>query len=433
MSQTLAIAVPITLLMVFFITGMPIGIALGVAGVLGIYLNGGTDVVLGLLSLAPYGTSASFILTAVPMFVLMAEFCTRGGIARDLYHAAYKWMGHWPGGLAMATVMSSALMGAMSGASTASAAAITGASMPEMRRYRYEPAFATGTLAIGGTLAIMIPPSIPMVVYGVLTETSIGQLFIAGIIPGIITALLYMGVVWAWVRVDPTVAPKIPAFSWNERFVSLKPVWATVALVTLLIGGMYMGFFTATEAGAIGAAGAFIIVASMGRLKMNDILPALLNTGMTTAMIMVIVIGAHFFAYFLTIAGVTQSVSTALAASPLGPMGTMVLIILPVYLLLGMFMDNVPILLLTLPVVFPAIVAMGFDPIWFGVIVIVMGEIGLVTPPVGLTVFVVSSVAKVPLDKVFRGAIPFLAAEAVVIALLLAFPQIVTFLPKLMK
>lgn len=433
MTATLTTAIPLTLLILFFIAGMPIGIALGVAGVLGIYLAGGADVVLGLLTLAPYGTSASFILTAVPMFVLMAEFCTRGGIARDLYHAAYKWMGHWPGGLAMATVMSSALMGAMSGASTASAAAITGASMPEMKRYGYNASFSTGTLAIGGTLAIMIPPSIPMVVYGVLTETSIGQLFIAGIIPGIITALLYMGVVWGWVRIDPAVAPKIHPFSWKERFAALKPVWATVVLVTLLIGGMYVGLFTATEAGAIGAAGAFIITASMGRLKWRDILPALYNTGMTTAMIMVIVIGAHFFAYFLTIAGVTQAVSSALTASPLGPMGTMVLIILPIYLLLGMFMDNVPILLLTLPVVFPAVVAMGFDPIWFGVIVIVMGEIGLVTPPVGLTVFVVSSVAKVPLDKVFRGAAPFLAAEAVMIALLIAFPQIATFLPKLMK
>ncbi|MFM9980530.1 MAG: TRAP transporter large permease [Burkholderiales bacterium] len=433
MSSTLATAIPLTLLVLFFVAGMPIGIALGVAGVLGLYLSGGADAALGLLTLAPYGTSASFILTAVPMFVLMAEFCTRGGIARDLYHAAYKWMGHWPGGLAMATVMSSAMMGAMSGASTASAAAITGASMPEMKRYGYNPSFATGTLAIGGTLAIMIPPSIPMVVYGVLTETSIGQLFIAGIIPGIITALLYMGVVWGWVRLDPSVAPKIQPFSWKERFESLKPVWATVALVTLLIGGMYVGLFTATEAGAIGAAGAFIITAAMGRLKRSDILPALYNTGMTTAMIMVIVIGAHFFAYFLTLAGVTQAVSNALAASPLGPMGTMILIILPVYLLLGMFMDNVPILLLTLPVVFPAVVAMGFDPIWFGVIVIVMGEIGLVTPPVGLTVFVVSSVAKVPLDKVFRGAMPFLLAEAVMIALLLAFPEIATFLPKLMK
>jgi C4-dicarboxylate transporter DctM subunit len=433
MSPGLVTGIPIALLMVFFVAGMPIGIALGVAGVIGIYMAGGADVVLGLLTLTPYGTSASFILTAVPMFVLMAEFCTRGGIARDLYHAAYKWMGHWPGGLAMATVMSSALMGAMSGASTASAAAITGASMPEMKRYGYDPAFSTGTLAIGGTLAIMIPPSIPMVVYGVLTETSIGQLFIAGIIPGIVTALLYMGVVWAWVKFDPSVAPHIPPFSWKERFVALKPVWATVVLVTLLIGGMYVGLFTATEAGAVGAGGAFVITASMGRLKWADVLPALYNTGMTTAMIMVIVIGAHFFAYFLTIAGVTQSVSAALAASPLGPMGTMIFIILPIYLLLGMFMDNVPILLLTLPVVFPAITAMGFDPIWFGVIVIVMGEIGLVTPPVGLTVFVVSSVAKVPLDKVFRGAMPFLAAEAIMIALLIAFPQLATFLPTLMK
>ncbi|MBI2529386.1 MAG: TRAP transporter large permease [Candidatus Rokubacteria bacterium] len=429
----MTVAIPIGLLMVLFIVGMPIGIALGVAGLLGLYLAGGADVALGLLALNPYRESASFILSAVPMFVLMAEFSTRGGLARDLYHAAYKWTGHWPGGLGMAAIFSSAAMGAMSGASTASAAAIAGASMDEMTRYGYDRSFAAGTIAMGGTLAIMIPPSIPMVIYGVQTETSIGQLFIAGVIPGILTALLYAAVVWGWVRFVPRIAPRVLPFSRHEHLESLKPVWTIVVLVTLIIGGMYAGFFTPTEAGAVGAAGALVITIAMGRLGLREILPALYNTAMTTTMIMTIVIGAHFFSFFLTIAGVTQTVSSILTSVPLSPVATLVLIILPIYLVLGMFMDNVPILLLTLPVVFPAVTAMGFDPIWFGVIVIAMGEVGLVTPPVGLTVFVVSSVAKVPLDEVFRGALPFLLAEAAAIALLILVPGLATFLPNLMR
>lgn len=424
---------PILLLFVLFVIGAPIGIALGVAGVVGLYLVGGIDVVLGLLALNPYRESASFILSAVPMFVLMAEFSTRGGLARDLYHAAYKWTGHWPGGLGMAAIASSAVMGAMSGASTASAAAIAGASMDEMTRYRYDRSFAAGTIAMGGTLAILIPPSIPMVIYGVQTETSIGQLFIAGIIPGIVTAILYGIVVFGWVRLRPGIAPAVPKFSTRERLESLKPIWTVVSLVVLIIGGMYAGFFTPTEAGAVGAAGALAITGAMRRLSLREILPALYNTAMTTTMIMTIVIGAHFFSFFLTMAGVTQTVSSALTSMPLNPVATLVFMILPIYLVLGMFMDNVPILLLTLPVMMPAVTAMGFDPVWFGVIVIAMGEVGLVTPPVGLTVFVVSAVAKVPLDAVFRGALPFLLAEAFMLALLIVFPGLATWLPALMR
>lgn len=429
----MSIVGPLFLLGTLFVVGMPIGIALGVAGLVGLYLVGGLDVMMGLLALNPYRESASFILSAVPMFVLMAELSTRGGLARDLYHAAYKWTGHWPGGLGMAAIVSSAAMGAMSGASTASAAAIAGASMDEMSRYRYDRSFAAGTIAMGGTLAIMIPPSIPMVIYGVQTETSIGQLFIAGIIPGIITALLYGAVVWGWVRIAPGIAPRVAPFPLRERLQSLKPIWSVTTLVVLIIGGMYAGFFTPTEAGAIGAAGALVITLAMRRIGLLDILPALYNTAMTTTMIMTIVIGAHFFSFFLTMAGITDTVSHVLTSVPLGPVATLVLIILPIYLMLGMFMDNVPILLLTLPVVYPAVTVMGFDPIWFGVLVIAMGEIGLITPPVGLTVFVVSSVAKVPLEAVFRGALPFLIAEIAVIALLIAFPGLATFLPNLMR
>lgn len=423
---------PIGLLLLLFMLGMPIGIGLGVSGLVGLYIVGGLDVTTGFLALNPYRESASFILSSVPMFILMAEFSTRGGLVRDLYDAAHNWLGHLPGGLGLAAVASCAAMGAMSGASTAAAAAVAGASMREMNRYGYNRAFSSGTIASGGTLAIMIPPSIPMVIYGVQTQTSIGQLFIAGIVPGIITMFAYMLTVWAWVSLRPGIAPRVAPAPMRQRFHALRHIWAVMMLVVLIIGGMYAGFFTPTEAGAVGAAGALVITLALRRLGLRDIKPALYSAAITTAMLMTIVVGAHFFSFYLTLAGVTAAVSAFITSLPLAPLWTVVLIIVPIYILLGMFMDNVPILLLTLPVLFPVVMQMGYDPIWFGVLVVALGEIGLITPPVGLSVFVVSSVAKVPLDEVFKGIMPFLLADAGCLALFIVFPAITTFLPKMM-
>lgn len=424
---------PIALLLVLFILGMPIGIALGIAGVTGLYMVGGIEVATGFLAINPYRESASFILSSVPMFILMAEFATRGGLVRDLYDAAHHWLGHLPGGLGLAAVTSCAAMGAMSGASTAAAAAVAGASMREMDRYGYSRALSSGTIASGGTLAIMIPPSIPMVIYGVQTQTSIGQLFIAGIIPGIITMLAYMLTVWGWVALRPGIAPRVAPAPLSARFRALRHIWAVLLLAILIIGGMYAGFFTPTEAGAVGAAGAFLITLGIGRLRLRDIKPALYSAAITTAMLMTIVIGAHFFSFYLTLAGVTAAVNGFITSLPLAPVLTLVLVIVPIYIVLGMFMDNVPILLLTLPVLFPIVMQMGYDPVWFGVLVVALGELGLITPPVGLTVFVVSSVARVPLEDVFKGVTPFLLADAGCLALFIAFPALATFLPGLMQ
>ncbi|MFO1188222.1 MAG: TRAP transporter large permease [Alphaproteobacteria bacterium] len=424
---------PIGLLLVLFVLGMPIGIGLGISGLVGLYLVGGLDVTTGLLALTPYRESASFILSSVPMFILMAEFATRGGLVRDLYDAAHSWLGHYPGGLGLAAVASCAAMGAMSGASTAAAAAVAGASMREMDRYGYNRAFSSGTIASGGTLAIMIPPSIPMVIYGVQTQTSIGQLFVAGIVPGIITMFAYMITVWAWVSLRPGIAPRVAPKPVLERVRALRHVWAVLMLVVLIIGGMYGGLFTPTEAGAVGAGGALAITLVLGRLRLGQIKPALYSAAVTTAMLMTIVVGAHFFSFYLTLAGVTGAVSAFISGLPMSPIFTMILIIVPIYIVLGMFMDNVPILLLTLPVLFPVVTQMGYDPIWFGVIVVALGEIGLITPPVGLSVFVVSSVARVPLEDVFKGITPFLLADAGCLALFIAVPTIATFLPNLMR
>lgn len=429
----MTILVPVATVIALFAVRVPIGFALGIAGILGLFLAGGAEAMAGLLAITPYREAASFILTTVPMFVLMAEFVTQGELAKGLYNVAYKWLGHLPGGLAVATVAASSVMGAMTGASTAAAAAMANASMPEMMRYRYKRWLAAGTVAVGGTLAIMIPPSIPMVIYGVQTETSIGKLFIAGIIPGLLLAALYAATIILMVSMRPDLALRAKPFPLQERIAALRDVWPVVVLVALVIGGMYLGLVTPTEAGALGAAGALAITLMLRRIGLNGILTALSNASMTTAMIMTIVIGAHFFSYFLTMAGVTDLVARLLEGMHLAPVVTILVVIVPIYILLGMFMDNIPILLLTLPVIFPLVVKWGFDPIWFGVLVIALGEMGLITPPVGLAVFVVSTVSDVPLDEAFKGIVPFLAADIVLVGLLIAFPQIATFLPGLMK
>ena len=429
----MTILLPIAALFALFIVGMPIGFTLGIAGVFGIYLAGGLDAMKGLLTLTPYEISASFLFSAVPMFVLMAEFVARGGLAKDLFNLAYKWFGHLPGGLAVATVVASAGMGAMTGASTASAAAMAAVCMPEMDRYHYKRFFSAATVAAGGTLAIMIPPSIPMLVYGVQTETSIGQLFIAGIIPGIMIAVVYSAGISTWVLMRPDLSLRVKPFSFRERFEAFKYVWPVVLLVVLVIGGMYVGLVTPTEAGALGSAGALGITLVMRRITWQDILQALYSTAVTTAMLMTIVIGAHFFVYYLTMAGVSNAVAQLLRTVPLPPVATLILFIVPIYIILGLFMDNIPILLLTLPVTFPAAIHLGFDPIWFGILVVALGELGLITPPVGLTAFVVSAVANVPLDEVFKGLFPFMILDLAVLALLIFFPEIATFLPGLMR
>lgn len=428
----MTIILPIILLFVLFIVGMPIGFSLGITGVFGIYLVGGLDAVKGLLTLTPYGTSASFLLSSIPMFILMAEFAARGGLAKDLYNLAHKCLGHLPGGLAIASVFASAGMGAMSGASTASAAAMAAVCIPEMERYHYKRFFSAATVATGGTLSIMIPPSVPMLVYGVQTETSIGQLFIGGIIPGILTTIIYSAGIMMWVILKPDLAQRIKAFPFREMIKAFTYVWPIVLLVVLVIGGMYLGLVTPTEAGALGSAGALIITLAMRRINWKNILGALYNTALTTIMIMTIVIGAHFFVYFLTMGGISDTVNRLIITFPLSPLATLILLIIPVYIVLGFFMDNIPILLLTLPVTFPAALNLGFDPIWFGVLVIALGEIGLITPPVGLTAFVVSSVADIPVEEVFKGLVPLVTLDLVVIIFLIAFPELVTYLPGLM-
>lgn len=419
------------LLVALIALGMPIAFTLAVCGALGLYLEVGLSPMLSVLQTTPYRTAASFLLSTVPLFILMAELLARGSIVKNLYRACFVWMGHIRGGLALAAIAASVGFAVLSGSSTAAAAAMSRISMPEMRRYGYSESFALGVVAVGGTLSIMIPPSLPLILYGVLTETSIGRLFLAGILPGVLTAASYVITIIIQVRRNPDIAPPTERHAWSERFASLPGTSPAIILVFLVLGGIYSGAITATEAAAVGAAGAFIISFSVGGLRWKGMKDAFSATLTTTAMIFAIIIGAMIFGYFLAITQVPQALVIWVGALPL-PAWTILIIIILLYLVLGFFIDQLAIIILTLPLIYPMVLSLGFDPIWFGIIMTKTVEMGLVTPPLGLNVFVACGATNTRVEDGFRGVAPFLLGDLVVILLLIIFPSIATFLPSLM-
>ncbi|MGQ9825410.1 MAG: TRAP transporter large permease [Desulfotomaculales bacterium] len=429
--MTLAILITIFLLLFFLVIGMPVAFALGSAGAIGLLLVNGFDLVSGILQTTPYSSAASFVLTAVPMFILMAEFATVGGMTNDIFVAAYRWLGSIRGGLAIATVVACAVMAAVSGSSTASAAAMAKIAIPEMRKYRYSDVLSAGVVCVAGTLAIMIPPSIILILYGIMTETPIAQLLIAGVVPGVITALGYIISIYFWVRSRPEIAPVIEPFSIRERLGSLKRVWPMLLLIVSVLLAIYSGVVTPTEAGAFGSFIAFLIAVIIYSMRFGGLKEALSRTAVTTGMIFTIIIGAMIFGYFLTYTRVTQNLIRFVGSLGFDRWVILTVIIL-IYILLGMFMDQLAILFLTVPLTFPLAVSLGFDPIWFGIIITKTAEIGLVTPPVGMNVYVAASTARVPIEVAFRGTGRLLLVEFVVLLLLVLFPSLATWLPGVM-
>ncbi len=423
----------ILLLLVFLLaTGMPVAFALGISGSVGLYMLGGLDLVLGILQNTPYDNVSVFLFTTIPMFILMAELMTASKITDDIFYASNKWLGHFPGGLAIATVFAGAGLGAVSGSSTASAATLASSAVPEMKKYGYKTHFSMGVASISGTLAIMIPPSITLILYGILTDTGVGELLIAGIIPGIITALGYVVTILFWVKMKPDVAPKsIKKAPIKERVSSLKPIWPMLILMTVVIGGIYSGFVTATEAGALGAFATFAVALLMKRLKVKSTQNAFTRALKSTAMIMMIIFMAMIFSYFLTMTQVTQHLIQFVEVSGVSRWVVLAIVVL-LYLVLGIFMDQAAILILTLPFTFPLITSLGFDPIWFGIIVTKTAEIGLVTPPVGLNVFVASGAAGEDVSEGFRGVTRFVIIDLILLVILILLPVLSTWLPKLM-
>jgi C4-dicarboxylate transporter, DctM subunit len=424
---------PPIVLLLMLLTGVPIAIALAGAGMLGIWLvTGDVTRVLGILSLAPYSAVADYALTTIPMFILMAYFSASSGLARDLYAAASAWLSHIKGGLAIATVFACGIFGAMSGASVAAASVMSRIAMPEMRRHGYSEELGAGAIGVGATLDILIPPSIAMVIYGIATQTSIGKLLIAGVVPGIVVGILLAAMIYVWVLVSPRHAPETYRVPWRERFASLGRIWPSLALILIVLALLYTGVATPTEVGALGALMAAVIGAVFGRLTLVDAVDALKSTLRTSAMIFLILIGATIFGYYMALSRIPQTVVLLVSEMNLNRWVVIIGIVIA-YFIVSMFMDEIPLLLLTLQLTFPLITALGFDPIWFGVVSMLMVAMGLVFPPVGLIAFVVSATAGVDLMKVYKGTSVLMLSIVVTTVLVMIFPEIALWLPATMR
>ena len=428
----MTVALVIALLAGLLVIGLPVALAMAISGSVGLYLFGGMAVLGGILKTAPLSTANSYEIITIPMFILMAEFVIISGVAQDLFRAATIWVGRLRGGLAMATAVAGAGFGAISGSSTAAAATLASTSIPAMIDEGYDPKLASGVVAISGTLAMLIPPSVALILYGIIADVSVGQLLVAGVIPGILVALTIMATVAVLVRIDPSVAPAGQPYSFRDKFASLSRVGPMLLLFLAVTGTIYSGIATPTEASGIGAFGAMLLALHERKLGFSQAWGCLRRAAQTTCMILFVILGAHIFGYFFTLTRVTNDLTQWIGGLGISPMGGMVVILI-IYVFLGAFMDQIAILILTVPVLLPLVLSLGFDPIWFGVIVVVTAEGGMVTPPLGMNVFVVARYTRRPLGEIFRGTFPHVLAHLLVIALLTAFPVLVLWLPSTMN
>jgi tripartite ATP-independent transporter DctM subunit len=408
---------------------VPVGMAMGLVGVTGYaYLTGGAPA-LKLVGQTSMRTVTSYQFGVIPMFLLMGAFVSHSGISRELFRAANTFVGHRRGGLGLATIVSCGGFAAISGSSVATAATFAAVAYPEMRRYGYPQSFATGVIAAGGTLGAMLPPSTVLAVYALITQQDVGKLFQAGILPGLLAMTMYMLTIAVIVRVRPKFLPTAPKASWEERVAGFKDVWAPLTLFLLVIGGLYGGVFTPTEAGGMGASGAFLLGVLRGKLGKAEIRASLLQATRTAAAVFTVLIGALLFGYFLTITQVPQKVTVFMTGLGVGAYGVLALIML-MYLVLGCLMDALAMIILTVPIIFPVVTELGFDPIWFGVIIVMTVELGLIHPPVGMNVFVIKSVIHdVTFSSIFKGVLPFIATDILRLIILIAFPIIALWLP----
>lgn len=429
-AETIGIIGLVVLLILLF-AGMWIGAAMALVGFVGYAILVGINPAFSMVSQIPFTTMAWYPLTCVPLFVFMGIVIFHSNIGKDLYVTAYAWLGQLRGGLAMATVAACTLFAAITGVSAPALATLGKVAIPEMQKYNYDTKLASGSLACAGTMAFLIPPSVAFIIYGVLTETSVAELFIAGFLPGVLLAILFMLTIFLMTTIRPQMGPAGPKTSIKEKIVSLKGVWPTVLLFILVLGGIYGGIFTPTEAGAIGAFGAIVITSIMRRLTFRKFLEAALEAGITTAFIMLLIIGAYILMKFLAVSKLTILLGATIAHLALPPMAIFACIVV-LYIILGMFLDIISAVILTIPVIFPLVLLLGFDPLWYGVVTIIVIEMGLVTPPVGMDVYVLSGVTGIPISTIFRGVLPFLIPMIICIILLAIFPEIALFLPQTM-
>ena len=416
-------------LFVLMLLRVPVGMAMGLVGVVGYSYIAGTGPALKLVGQTSMRTVTDYTFGVIPMFMLMGAFVSVSGVSRELFRAANSFIGHLRGGLGVATVLACGGFAAICGSSVATAATFSAVAYPEMRRYGYPQSFATGVIAAGGTLGAMLPPSTVLAVYAILTQQDIGKLLMAGIVPGLLAMGMYVITIMLIVFFRPEWLPAGEAKPFSERVAGLKDVWAPLVLFLFVIGGLYGGFFTPTEAGGVGASGAFLLGVLRGKLDRAGIREALLSATRTAAAVFTVLIGALLFGYFLTITQTPQKLTEFLTSLGIGRYGVLALIML-MYLVLGCLMDAMAMIILTVPIIFPVIVQLGFDPIWFGIIIVMTVELGLIHPPVGMNVFVIKSVVKdVTFMTIFRGVIPFVITDILRLMILIAFPIIALWLP----
>ncbi len=409
---------------------VPIGIAMGLIGVVGFgIVSGDFGSALSVLAQSPIRTVADLNFAVIPLFLLMGAFASASGMSRELFRVSNAFVGHLRGGLGIATIAACGGFAAICGSSVATAAAFSSVAYPEMRRHGYPQSFSTGVIAAGGSLGIMIPPSTVLAVYGLITDQDIGKLFIAGIVPGILAVGMYIVTINLIGLLRPKFLPHGQHQGWGERLASMRDIWAVALLFVFIIGGLYGGLFTATEAGGMGAAGAFLISVARRRLSWTQFMSSLIESLRTTSAVFTILIGALLFGYFLTITQTPQALTTWVMDLGLGKYGVLALIMV-MYLALGCVMDAMAMIVLTVPIVFPVVRQLGFDPIWFGVIIVMTVELGLIHPPVGMNVFVIKSVVRdVKLSTIFLGVAPFVVTDILRLVVLIAFPIIATWLP----
>jgi tripartite ATP-independent transporter DctM subunit len=433
MSPTTVGILGLAALFVLIFSRMPVGFVMALVGLAGFGYLVSFGAAVNMMAKDLFDVFGSYNLTVMPLFILMGQIAFHAGISSRLFNVAYRFMGHWPGGMAIATIGACAGFSAICGSTNATAATMAAVTLPEMKKYGYHDKLATGVVAAGGSLGILVPPSVIFIIYGVMTEQSIGKLFMAGILPGVLLTGLFILTVVIWLRLQPDLAPRGERATFREKIASLSGLVETLILFLMVMGGLFFGLFTPTEAGAVGAFGTLLIALVRRNISRAGFVQALFETTRISCMILVIVAGATIFGHFLAITRIPFNIAAWVTGFDLPPYAIMGLIIL-VYLVGGCFIDALALIMLTVPIFYPVVTTLGYDPVWFGVVIVMVTQIGVITPPVGVNVYVVSSVADgVPLETIFKGVLPLLAALLVATLLLIPFPQMALFLPGLMR
>lgn len=433
MSPTTVGILGLAALFVLIFSRMPVGFVMALVGLAGFGYLVSFGAAVNMMAKDLFDVFGSYNLTVMPLFILMGQIAFHAGISTRLFNVAYRFMGHWPGGMAIATIGACAGFSAICGSTNATAATMAAVTLPEMKKYGYHDKLATGVVAAGGSLGILVPPSVIFIIYGVMTEQSIGKLFMAGILPGVLLTGLFILTVVLWSRLQPGLAPRGERATFREKIASLSGLVETLILFLMVMGGLFFGLFTPTEAGAVGAFGTLLIALTRRNINRAGFVQALFETTRISCMILVIVAGATIFGHFLAITRIPFNIAAWVTGFDLPPYAIMGLIIL-VYLVGGCFIDALALIMLTVPIFYPVVTSLGYDPLWFGVVIVMVTQIGVITPPVGVNVYVVSSVADgVPLETIFKGVLPLLAALLVATLLLIPFPQMALFLPGLMR